>query len=100
MDGVSLEFSPEALDYIVDKAVEFKLGARGLRSIVESIMMDAMFEKPSEQALEFLVTREYAVAQLEKNKLQSAGLKKKINLFFENIAIIQKLYVILAKKAP
>ena len=75
MDGVLLEFSPEALDYIVDKAVEFKLGARGLRSIVESIMMDAMFEKPSEQASEFLVTREYAIAQLEKNKLQSAGLK-------------------------
>lgn len=75
MDGVSLEFSPEVLDYIVDKAVEFKLGARGLRSIVESIMMDAMFEKPSEQASEFLVTREYAIAQLEKNKLQSAGLK-------------------------
>ncbi len=75
MDGVSLQFSPESLDYIVDKAVEFKLGARGLRSIVESIMMDAMFEKPSEQASEFLVTREYAVAQLEKNKLQSAGLK-------------------------
>lgn len=44
MDGVKLNFTPEALEYIVDKAVEFKLGARGLRSIVESIMMDAMFE--------------------------------------------------------
>lgn len=71
MDGVALTFSTEALDYIVDKAVEFKLGARGLRSIVESIMMDAMFEKPSEQASEFVVTKEYAVAQFEKNSLQS-----------------------------
>lgn len=75
MDGVALTFSAEALDYIVDKAVEFKLGARGLRSIVESIMMDAMFEKPSEQASEFVVTREYAVAQFEKNSLQSTSSK-------------------------
>lgn len=75
MDGVALTFSAEALDYIVDKAVEFKLGARGLRSIVESIMMDAMFEKPSEQASEFVVTKEYAVAQFEKNSLQSTNSK-------------------------
>ncbi|MBQ8226349.1 MAG: ATP-dependent Clp protease ATP-binding subunit ClpX [Bacteroidaceae bacterium] len=75
MDGVALTFSTEALDYIVDKAVEFKLGARGLRSIVESIMMDAMFEKPSEQASEFVVTKEYAVAQFEKNSLQSTNSK-------------------------
>lgn len=75
MDGVALTFSTEALDYIVDKAVEFKLGARGLRSIVESIMMDAMFEKPSEQTSEFVVTKEYAVAQFEKNSLQSTNSK-------------------------
>lgn len=75
MDGVALTFTTEALDYIVDKAVEFKLGARGLRSIVESIMMDAMFEKPSEQASEFVVTKEYAVAQFEKNSLQSTNSK-------------------------
>lgn len=75
MDGVALTFSTEALDYIVDKAVEFRLGARGLRSIVESIMMDAMFEKPSEQVSEFVVTKEYAVAQFEKNSLQSTNSK-------------------------
>ena len=47
MDGIELTFTPEALDYIVDKSVEFKLGARGLRAICEDIMMDAMFELPS-----------------------------------------------------
>lgn len=72
MDGITLTFSDEALDYIVDKAVEYKLGARGLRSIVESIMMDAMFEQPSSRAKKFKVTLQYAQDQLEKNKLQSA----------------------------
>ena len=47
MDGISLTFTEESLDYIVDKAVEYKLGARGLRSIVEAVMMDTMFELPS-----------------------------------------------------
>ena len=66
MDGVKLEFEPEVFEYIVDKAVEYKLGARGLRSIVETIMMDAMFEIPSEHKDGFTVTLDYARAQLEK----------------------------------
>jgi ATP-dependent Clp protease ATP-binding subunit ClpX len=70
MDGVELTFTEEALDLIVDKAVEFKLGARGLRSIVESIIMDAMFEVPSKKVKVFEVTREYAQQQLDKSHLQ------------------------------
>lgn len=66
MDGVKLTFTQDTLDYIVDKAVEFKLGARGLRSIVETIMMDAMFEVPSTDKKSFEVTKEYAEAQMEK----------------------------------
>lgn len=66
MDGVKLAFTQDTLDYIVDKAVEFKLGARGLRSIVETIMMDAMFEVPSTDKKSFEVTKEYAEAQMEK----------------------------------
>lgn len=66
MDGVKLTFSDDALDYIVDKAVEFKLGARGLRSIVETIMMDAMFEIPSSSEKSFRVTKAYAAEQMEK----------------------------------
>ncbi len=66
MDGVKLTFEQDALAYIVDKAVEFKLGARGLRSIVESIMMDAMFEIPSSEQKEFNVTKDYAQTQMEK----------------------------------
>ena len=68
MDDVKLTFDKEALDYIVDKAVECKLGARGLRTIVESIMMDAMFEVPSTDDKEFVVTREYAQQQYEKTE--------------------------------
>ena len=71
MDGIKLEFAPEALEFIVDKAVEYKLGARGLRSIVESVIMDAMFELPSKKKSEFVVTKEYAEKQLEKAHLQS-----------------------------
>lgn len=65
MDGITLTFSDEALEYIVDKAVEYKLGARGLRSIVETIMNDAMFEMPSKRRKEFTVTKEYAEKQLQ-----------------------------------
>ncbi len=68
MDGVKLTFTPEALNYIVDKAVAFKLGARGLRSIVETIMMDAMFEIPSTAKKSFKVTAEYAQAQMERRE--------------------------------
>ncbi|MDY2915038.1 MAG: ATP-dependent Clp protease ATP-binding subunit ClpX, partial [Alloprevotella sp.] len=67
MDNVKLTFDDEALDYIVDKAVEFKLGARGLRSITERIMMNAMYEIPSSNKRKFNVTREYATEQFEKN---------------------------------
>ena len=70
MDGIELSFSQEALDLIVDKAVEYKLGARGLRSIVENIMMDAMFETPSKRMKSFEVTREYAQKQLDQSHLQ------------------------------
>lgn len=66
MDGVKLEFTPEVLDLIVDKAIEYKLGARGLRAIVESIMIDPMFEIPSSDAKEFKVTPEFALKQLQK----------------------------------
>lgn len=66
MDNIDLQFEQSALEYIVDKAIEYKLGARGLRSIVESIMIDAMFEMPSKGGDAFVVTREYAVGQLQK----------------------------------
>lgn len=69
MDNVKLTFSPEALDYIVDKAMEYKLGARGLRSIVEAIMMEAMYEIPSTEKRNFEVTLEYAKKQFEKTNL-------------------------------
>ncbi len=70
MDGVTLTFADDVFDLIVDKAVEYKLGARGLRSIVETIMMDAMFEVPSKRVKKFEVTREYAQQQLDKSHLQ------------------------------
>lgn len=69
MDGIKLKFDEEALDYIVDKAVEYKLGARGLRSIVEAVTMDAMFEIPSEKVKSFTVTLEYTKQQLDKSHL-------------------------------
>ena len=70
MDGITLTFSEDALNLIVEKAVEYKLGARGLRSIVETIMMDAMFEVPSKRIKSFEVTAEYAQKQLDKSHLQ------------------------------
>ena len=70
MDGIKLSFEKDTLNFIVDKAVEYKLGARGLRSIVESIMMDAMFEIPSKRTKEFVVTLDYAKNQLNKSYLQ------------------------------
>ena len=70
MDGIKLTFTPEALDVVVDKAVEFKLGARGLRSIVETVMLDTMYEIPSKKVKEFEVTADYARLQLEKSHLQ------------------------------
>ena len=73
MDGIKLTFTDETLDFIVDKAVEYKLGARGLRSIVESVMMDAMFEIPSRRIKKFDVTIDYAKEQLDKAHLHKLG---------------------------
>ena len=70
MDHITLTFTEEALDFIVDKAVEYKLGARGLRSIVEEVMMDAMFDVPSRRIKKFEVTLDYAKQQLDKAHLQ------------------------------
>ena len=69
MDGINLTFDEDVYEYIVDKALEYKLGARGLRSIVESIMLDAMFEIPSTRKKNFTVTLEYAKEQLGKTNL-------------------------------
>ena len=67
MDGVALSFEPETLDYIVDVAMEYKLGARGLRSIVETIMQEKMFEIPSSGEKECVITKEYAQARMAKS---------------------------------
>jgi ATP-dependent Clp protease ATP-binding subunit ClpX len=70
IDGIKLTFEEGSLDYIVDKAVEFKLGARGLRSICEAIMIDAMFELPSGDEDEINITSDYAKSKVEKVNLQ------------------------------
>lgn len=67
MDGVKLTFNSEALDTIVDKAIEYKLGARGLRAIVETVMIDAMFDIPSTPDKEFTVTADYVRTKLEQS---------------------------------
>ena len=69
MDGVKLTFQPEVYDFIIDKAIEYRLGARGLRSIVETIMMEAMFDIPSTRKKTFNVTLDYATTQLGKANL-------------------------------
>ena len=69
MDGVKLVFEKDALDLIVDKSIEYKLGARGLRSLTETIVVDAMYESPSSKKKEFVVTREYALEKLNKANL-------------------------------
>lgn len=66
MDGVALSFDDDTLEYIVDKGIEFKLGARGLRSIVETIMMDAMYATPSSETKALRITKDYAKEKLEK----------------------------------
>ncbi len=71
MDGIKLSWDEKVLDYIVQKALEFKLGARGLRSICEAIMMDAMFELPSkENAEDMTIGIKYAREKLEKANLK------------------------------
>lgn len=67
MDKIKLEFSDDAIEFIVDQAISFKLGARGLRSICESIMLEAMFDMPSEKVKEFKVSKDYAESKLDKN---------------------------------
>ena len=69
LDGVKVEFDEDVLDYIVEKAQEFRLGARGLRSICEAIMTDAMFELPSSENKEFRVTLPYAKERMERAKM-------------------------------
>ncbi|MBQ1176346.1 MAG: ATP-dependent Clp protease ATP-binding subunit ClpX [Paludibacteraceae bacterium] len=69
MDGVTLSFTEEALDYIVDKAVEYKLGARGLRSLTESVIMDYMYTIPSEETDSLAITKEIVASKLDKNKM-------------------------------
>lgn len=76
MDNIQLSFDEDVYEFVVDKALEFKLGARGLRSIVEAIMMDAMYSMPSENKTEFHITLEYAKEQFAKsdvNRLQIVG---------------------------
>ena len=68
MDGIKLTFEPEALEYMVDKAVEYKLGARGLRSIMEAVMIDAQYDAPSGKVKTFVVTEDYARKQIEKSQ--------------------------------
>ena len=75
MDGIELEFTPEVIDYIVDKAVEYKLGARGLRSIMETLMMQLQFDAPStkKRGEKLVITKEYAQSQLESSLLQESN---------------------------
>lgn len=68
MDGIKLSFEEDVLDYIVDKATEFNLGARGLRSICEAIMKDLMFDSPTSEIKEFVVTKQYAIEKFERSK--------------------------------
>nr|WP_321997327.1 ATP-dependent Clp protease ATP-binding subunit ClpX [Draconibacterium orientale] len=70
LDDIDLKFDEEALEYIVDKAIEFKLGARGLRSICENIMNDAMFDAPSDEISELHITKEYAESQIDKSGIR------------------------------
>lgn len=75
MDQIKLTFDEEVYEFIVDKALEFKLGARGLRSIVEAVMMDAMYAMPSQEIKELHVTLDYAKEKFDKsdvNRLQLA----------------------------
>lgn len=70
MDDVELSVSGEALDYVVDKALEYKLGARGLRSLCEAILTDAMYDLPSSDDKTLVIDKSYAENALDKNLLQ------------------------------
>jgi len=76
MDNIEFTITPGALDYIVERAVEYKLGARGLRSLCEAILTDAMYELPESDEKEFRVTKDYAEKKLNKstiNKLKAVS---------------------------
>ena len=73
MDGIKFDITEEALNFIVEKALEYKLGARGLRSLCENILTDAMFELPNSGVKELIVTEEYAEEKLNKSTLQIAS---------------------------
>jgi ATP-dependent Clp protease ATP-binding subunit ClpX len=79
MDGYQLTFASDMLDYVVDKALEYKLGARGLRGLMETVMMDVMFDLPSSNSEEkrFEVTREYAAERIEKADLYAMSVQNK-----------------------
>ncbi len=70
MDGVELTIDDDVLDFVVDKAIEFKLGARGLRSIFETIMIDVMYQVPASGEKTYQLTRDYAARQLEKSNFE------------------------------
>ena len=76
MDGIALTFAPDMLDYIVDKAVEYKLGARGLRGLMETVMIDVMYDLPSskDNQIVYEVTREYAAQRIEKANINQLSL--------------------------
>jgi len=67
MDGIRLEFTEDALDYLVDKAMEYKLGARGLRSLCEAVLTDAMYELPGSDIAELTVDELYAKNAIDRN---------------------------------
>ena len=71
MDGIEFKITDQALEFIVDKAIEYKLGARGLRSLCEAIFTDAMFELPSSEDTEFKVTKPYAEEKLSYEKINT-----------------------------
>jgi ATP-dependent Clp protease ATP-binding subunit ClpX len=78
MDGYKLTFAPDMLDYVVDKALEYKLGARGLRGLMETVMMDVMFDLPSSKIRKksFEVTKEYAAQRIEKADLYKLAMSE------------------------
>jgi len=93
MDDVKLIIDDNALDYIVDKAIEYKLGARGLRSIFETIMMEAMYSIPSTKKKKFELTQEYAQQQLESSNF--AAIASTMWQIIEKTFLFQKIIVYL-----
>ncbi len=71
LEGIELQFEPEAIDFIAEKALEYKLGARGLRSLCEAILTDAMFDLPmaKKESKKLVVDRAYAAEKLERSRI-------------------------------